>query len=141
MTDGDVDMQANPAGLPIASTSHSSTLNLGDHELDSLTQLMNMYSKDWDWSSQMKSTTVHWERFLMKILRLLLHSHTMDKFLSMISWEEAEEKINNFNEEQLNKWREATRRGVEMGDWTDLFSFGMCLSGCLLVCLCLSKVQ
>jgi len=148
MTDGDVDMQANPGGLP-TSVFDSSTLYLGDDERDPLAQEMNRCSKAYDWSGQMKKDTIEsWKVLLVTALlpltEKLASSSVMSKVFGQLTWREAVDKVNDFNEEQLNKWKEAVRSGVEMGDWTDLINLSMCLSDCPLVFVfkqCNSKGQ
>jgi len=140
MTDGDVDMEANPGGLP-ASDSESSTLNLRDDELEQLIQQMQQFSK----TIPSKDDTVDsWQMFLCTVLVVLtskLASSTeKNKVIGPLTYQEAEDMVLGFNEEQLNKWKEATWRGVEKNEWTELINLRTCLSECPLVCSCLRNV-
>ena len=111
-------MQAGPSR--IQSTSDSSTLNA---VYLALAEHMNEQSASWNWLNQIKTDTI-------KSWKTLLKSAFITS--TMFSWREVDEKIDNFNEEQRNMWKEATRRGVETGDWTDFINhsvtFGLSIS-------------
>ena len=128
MTDGDLDMQANP-GLP---TSVSDSLNLGADELDPLTDYMNTCSEKYSWSTL--SWNVLLESVLSALTGKLASSSVKSKVIGPLNFQEAADKIDNLNEEQLNKWKEATQRGMEKGVWTDLINLSTCLLDCPLVC-------
>jgi hypothetical protein len=52
---------------------------------------------------------------------------------------EAEAMVSGFNEEQLKKWKDATRKAVETDDWADLIQLGMYPSDHP-VCPCLNNI-
>ena len=136
---GDIDAQANPGGLP-TSVSNTSTLNLGDDELDPLTQQMNAYSERKEWLRRIKDDTERSWRELLEMVLLTLtaklaRSTVKSKVIGPLNYEEAEEKVDSFDEEQMNKWKRATRSGVEEGHWTDVINLSTCLSDCPLVCV------
>ena len=134
MTDGDVDMQANSSSLFI-STSDSSTLGLRDDELDPLTRQMQWYSARKDWLRKIKDDTdVSWcellESVLLTLTAKLASSTLKSKVIGPLTYQEAEDLVSGFSGEQLNKWKEATQKGVEKDDWTDLINLSTCLSDC-----------
>ena len=124
MTDSDVDMEANPSSLFI-STSDSSTLGLRDDELDPLTRQMQWYSARKDWLRKIKDDTdVSWcellESVLLTLTAKLASSTLKSKVIGPLTYQEAEDIVSGFSGQQLNKWKEATQKGVEKDDWIDL---------------------
>jgi hypothetical protein len=114
-TTGDVDMQ----GLP-TSTSDSSTLNL-DHDV---TEYMNKFSKS-------RNPSLSWNESFPWVLRELTEklatSSVRNKVIyAALTYAEAETEMNNFKEDE-NMWKEATRQGMEEGDWNMLINLSMCL--------------
>ena len=122
MTDGDIDMQA-PGGLP-TSASDSSTLNLRDDEQDPLTQQMKMYSAKKKWLRMIDDND--WSELLESVLLMLtgkLPGTTLkNKVIAPLTSPDAEDMVAGFNEEQMTKYKDATRKGVENDDWTDLIN-------------------
>jgi len=144
MTDGDVDMQANSGSLP-TSTSDSSTLGLRDDELEPLTQQMQRYSERKDWLRKIKDDTdVSWcellEIVLLTLTAKLASSTLKSKVIGPLTYQEAEDIVSGFSGEQLNKWKEATRKGVEKDDWTDLINLSTCLSDCPHYSVCVKEM-
>ena len=76
------------------------------------------------------------ESILLTLTAKLASSTLKSKVIAPLTYQETEDMVSGFNQEQLNKWREATRSGVEKGDWTELIDLSTCLSDCPLVCSC-----
>ena len=128
-------MQADP--LAAGSTSPSNSSSLKKKPKDSPDEYMNEMGKTFHWSALMqKDTTDSWY-----ILLLTIFNFSPIGFSNKDEIEEMMDYLNE-NEEQMNIVKEAARQGVVEGKWTDFFDIisGECLSDCLLVPSCLSKV-
>jgi hypothetical protein len=131
----DIDMQAD--SFP-TSSSDQSILDLENVDLDPLTEaLRDTCIKD-KWSHLIKGgTDVSWllSRLVLPSLTSLLAATSLkSKVIGPLSWTEAQTMVSGLSGEQLEKWKDATWKAVEIDDWTGLIQLGMYPLDYSLVC-------
>ena len=109
MTDGDVDMLADPGILP-TSDSNSSTLNLRDDEWDTLSESLNMYSKYGSWLEIFEKVTDEtWCGLLVVVLCALTFelgtSSAKIEVIEPLSVKKANDMVQGFNEDISEFWK------------------------------------